>query len=91
MCISNNLIMLKALYDDGDIEVLCLDKEKWKLVKSGHKLVEVCFLVFMRRFCLVGWNVMNHSIPSLIPFYHTLQLISDDVSLQPFTEEAHDI
>ncbi|CAH1414293.1 unnamed protein product [Lactuca virosa] len=32
--------MLKVLYDDGDIEVLCLDKERWKLVKSGHKLAE---------------------------------------------------
>ncbi|XP_023738214.1 sister chromatid cohesion protein PDS5 homolog A isoform X1 [Lactuca sativa] len=29
-----------VLYDDGDIEVLCLDKERWKLVKSGHKLAE---------------------------------------------------
>ncbi|KAL7614898.1 hypothetical protein Lser_V15G05096 [Lactuca serriola] len=29
-----------VLYDDGDIKVLCLDKERWKLVKSGHKLAD---------------------------------------------------
>ncbi|KAL4585339.1 hypothetical protein LXL04_009957 [Taraxacum kok-saghyz] len=29
-----------VLYDDGDIEVLCLDKERWKLAGSGHKLAE---------------------------------------------------
>jgi len=39
--IFTNCIMLKVLYDDGDIEVLCLDKERWKLVGNGHKLAEV--------------------------------------------------
>lgn len=26
-----------VLYDDGDIEVLCLDKERWKLIENDHK------------------------------------------------------
>ncbi|GAB2298992.1 hypothetical protein Dimus_033068 [Dionaea muscipula] len=25
-----------VLYDDGDVEVLCLDKERWELVDDGH-------------------------------------------------------
>lgn len=27
----------KVLYDDGDVEVLRLDRERWDLVKSGLK------------------------------------------------------
>ncbi|KAL7213803.1 hypothetical protein ACSBR2_016356 [Camellia fascicularis] len=26
-----------VLYDDGDVEVLCLDKERWELIDNGHK------------------------------------------------------
>ncbi|KAI8001944.1 Protein C2-DOMAIN ABA-RELATED 11 [Camellia lanceoleosa] len=26
-----------VLYDDGDVEVLCLDKRRWELIDNGHK------------------------------------------------------
>ncbi|CAL5330744.1 unnamed protein product [Camellia sinensis] len=30
-----------VLYDDGDVEVLRLDKERWELVDNGHKPTKV--------------------------------------------------
>lgn len=40
-------ITLKVLYDDGDVEVLCLDKERWELIENGHKSTKVCPLTIM--------------------------------------------
>lgn len=31
----------KIKYDDGDVEVLCLDKERWELVENGRKTAKV--------------------------------------------------
>lgn len=28
---------MKILYDDGDVEVLRLDKERWEIVDNGKK------------------------------------------------------
>lgn len=33
--------MLKVLYNDGDVEVLHLDKERWTLVKNSPKPTKV--------------------------------------------------
>jgi len=30
-------VMWKILYDDGDVEVLCLEKERWELIDKGGK------------------------------------------------------
>ncbi|GMQ01733.1 hypothetical protein CsSME_00048275 [Camellia sinensis var. sinensis] len=30
-----------VLYDDGDVEVLRLDKERWELVDNGHKPTKI--------------------------------------------------
>lgn len=36
-------IVSKVLYDDGDVEVLRLEKECWELVGGVQKPVKVCF------------------------------------------------
>lgn len=38
--------MMKVLYEDGDVEVLRLDKERWELVDDGHspkKVFSLCW------------------------------------------------
>lgn len=41
----------QVLYDDGDVEVLRLDKERWELVEKDHKSEKVqtilCFIIFL--------------------------------------------
>lgn len=34
-------VMWKILYDDGDVEILRLDKERWKLLDKGRKSTKV--------------------------------------------------
>ncbi|MFS7890439.1 putative sister chromatid cohesion protein Pds5 [Helianthus anomalus] len=36
-------IMLKVSYDDGDVEVLQLDKERWEFVENEHKPKQFCW------------------------------------------------
>lgn len=33
--------MLKVSYDDGDVEVLQLEKERWEFVENEHKPKQV--------------------------------------------------
>lgn len=37
--------MAKVLYNDGDVEVLCLGKERWELIDDGHRPKKVCFIM----------------------------------------------
>lgn len=34
--------MWKMLYDDGDVEILRLEKERWELIDKGRKSSKVC-------------------------------------------------
>lgn len=34
-------LMYKILYDDGDVEVLRLEKERWEVIDSDHKTSKV--------------------------------------------------
>jgi hypothetical protein len=34
-------VMWKILYDDGDVEILRLDKERWELLDKGRKSTKV--------------------------------------------------
>ncbi|CAL5331895.1 unnamed protein product [Camellia sinensis] len=33
----DSLALFGVLYDNGDVEVLCLDKECWELIDNGHE------------------------------------------------------
>ena len=39
------LVIFKVLYDDGEIEVLYLAKERWEFIEDGHKPIEVGSLI----------------------------------------------
>ncbi|KAI7996555.1 O-fucosyltransferase 6 [Camellia lanceoleosa] len=36
-CEALAMVYTQVLYDDGDVEVLYLDKERWELIDNGHK------------------------------------------------------
>lgn len=39
LCPENyNCMLLQVLYEDGDVEILNLEAEKWKLVEGGYKV-----------------------------------------------------
>lgn len=40
--------MVKVLYNDGDVEVLHLEKERWELVDGDHRPKKVYFVVWLR-------------------------------------------
>lgn len=37
----------KIKYDDGDVEVLCLDKERWELIESARKMTKVWIINYL--------------------------------------------
>ena len=45
-------ITLKVLYDDGDVEVLRLEKERWELVADDHGPKKVRFTMRIVSLCL---------------------------------------
>ena len=42
--IFSTILIYKILYDDGDVEVLKLEKERWEVIDSDHKTSKVCEL-----------------------------------------------
>lgn len=55
-------IILQILYEDGDVEVLRLDKERWELIETGGKPAKVLRLSGI----LVLLSIYLHS-PSQLP------------------------
>lgn len=55
--------MWKILYDDGDVEILRLEKERWELIDKGRKSIKVSGFLYCSSFL---WNISTFSIPNKI-------------------------
>ncbi|KAL7232933.1 hypothetical protein ACSBR1_016734 [Camellia fascicularis] len=58
----DSLALFGVLYDNGDVEVLCLDKECWELIDNGHKPRKVGYRLQKLR-CRVNYHALKFTDP----------------------------